>query len=120
MEDLSDLAVEGIYKKESYVRDAVGPDIFTFKEMVNLIGKKVGAQRPLLKIPPHMALSAAQFMSLFLGDVLLTPEEVDGLMANLLVSQEAPRGKTHLADWLETNKERVGKKYASEIKRHYA
>ncbi len=120
VEDLADLAVEGIYKKESYICDAVGPDIFTFKEMVNLIGEKVGAQRPLLKIPPHMALSAAQFMSLFLGDVLLTPEEVDGLMANLLVSQEAPRGKTHLADGLETNKERVGKKYASEIKRHYA
>ncbi len=120
VEDLADLAIEGIYKKESYICDAVGPDIFTFKEMVALIGEKVGAKRPLLSIPPRIALLAAQFMSLFLGDVMLTPEEVDGLMANLLVSKEPPRGKTHLANWLEANKDHVGEKYASEIKRHYA
>ena len=119
VEDLADLAVEGIYKKESYICDAVGPDIFTFKEMVKLIGEKVGAKRPLLNISPRLALLAAQFMSLFLDDVMLTPEEVDGLTANLLVSKEPPRGKTHLADWLEANKDRVGLKYASEIKRHY-
>ncbi|MCL4529883.1 MAG: NAD(P)H-binding protein [Chloroflexi bacterium] len=120
VEDLADLAVEGIYKKESYICDAVGPDIFTFKEMVNLIGGKIGAKRALVSIHPRLALLAAQFMSLFLGDVLLTPEEVDGLMANLLVSKEPPRGKTHLADWLEANKDHVGIKYASETKRHYA
>jgi NADH dehydrogenase len=51
--------------------------------------------------------------------VVLTPEEVDGLMAGLLVSKEPPRGKTRLADWLEKNKDRVGAKYASEIKKHY-
>lgn len=119
VEDLADLAVEAVYKKESYICDAVGPDIFTFREMVDLISKKVGAKRPLLSIHPRLALWAAQFMSLFLGDVMLTPEEIDGLMADLLVSKEPPRGKTHLADWLEANKDRVGLKYASEIKRHY-
>jgi hypothetical protein len=30
-----------------------------------------------------------------------------------------PRGKAHLADWLEENKDRVGAKYTSEIKKHY-
>src|ERR1043165_7082676 len=40
IEDLADLAVEGVYRKDNYVIDAVGPDIFTFKEMVELIGEK--------------------------------------------------------------------------------
>jgi hypothetical protein len=40
-------------------------------------------------------------------------------MAGLLVSKEPARGKTRLADWLEKNKDRVGAKYASEIKKHY-
>jgi NADH dehydrogenase len=50
---------------------------------------------------------------------LLTPEEVDGLMSNLLTSNEPPRGKIRLSDWLEANKENVGVKYTSELKRHY-
>ncbi len=119
VDDLAQLAVEGVYSKESYIIDAVGPDIFTFREMVQLIGEKIGAKRPLFSVPPRLAFLAAQFLSLFVGDVILTPEEVEGLMAGLLVSKEPPRGKTHLADWLEANKDKVGAKYASELKRHY-
>ena len=119
VDDVAALAVEGVYRTDSYIIDAVGPDIFTFKEMVQLIGEKIGAPRPLLPVPPRLALLAAQFLSLFVRDVILTPEEVDGLMAGLLVSKEPPRGKTRLADWLEKNKDKVGAQYASEIKKHY-
>lgn len=120
VDDLAELAVEGVYSKENYVMDAVGPDIFTFKEMVELIGEKIGAKRPMISVPPRLALFAAQFLSLFVSDVILTPEEVEGLMAGLLVSKDPPRGKTHLADWLKANKSRVGVLYASELKKHYA
>ncbi len=117
--DVADLAVDGIYRSDSYVSDAVGPDIFTFKEMVELIGDKIGARRPLVSLPPSLGLLAAQALSIFVGDVLLTKEEVQGLMANLLVSNQPPLGKTHLADWLEQNRGIVGAQYASELKRHY-
>jgi uncharacterized protein YbjT (DUF2867 family) len=120
VDDLAELAVEGVYSKENYVMDAVGPDIFTFKEMVELIGEKIGAKRPMVSVPPRLALFAAQFLSLFVSDVILTPEEVEGLMAGLLVSKDPPRGKTHLADWLKANKSKVGVMYASELKKHYA
>jgi uncharacterized protein YbjT (DUF2867 family) len=119
VEDLADLAVEGVYRKESYISDAVGPDAYTFKELVQLVGEKIGARRLLISVPPRLALGAAQFLSLFVGDVILTPEEVDGLMANLLVSKHPPLGKTAFKDWLEDNKSTVGKNYASEIRRHY-
>jgi len=119
VDDVAELAVEGVQRADNYITDAVGPDIFTFREMVELIGEKIGAQRPLVGVPPRLALLAAQFLSLFVGDVILTPEEVDGLMAGLLVSNEPPRGRTRLADWLEKNRDRVGTKYASEIRKHY-
>ncbi len=119
VDDLADLIVEGVYAKNNYVTDAVGPDNFTFKEMVELIGEKTGSKRILISLPPKLALMAAQFLSLFLGDVLLTPEEVDGLMSGLLVSKEPPRGQTSLRDWLDANKGRVGKRYASELERHF-
>lgn len=119
VEDVAAQAVEGVYRSDSYIIDVVGPDIFTFREMVQLIGEKIGARRPLIPVPPRLALLAAQLLSLLVNDVMLTPEEVNGLMAGLLVSKDPPRGKIHLADWLEQNKDGVGARYASEIKKHY-
>lgn len=117
--DLADLAVEAVSRSDSYVVDAVGPDIMSFRQMVELIGQKIGASRPLIGLPASLSLLAAQGLSLFVGDVMLTREEVQGLMANLLVSKQPPLCKTHLADWLEANKQQVGARYASELKRHY-
>jgi NADH dehydrogenase len=119
VEDLAELAVEAVYSKENYVIDAVGPDSYTFKELVELVGETVGARRLLISVPPRLALLAAQIISLFVRDVVLTPEEVEGLMANLLVSKEPPRGKIMFRDWLKRNRKIVGARYASELKRHY-
>ncbi len=119
VDDLAKLAVDVGYTQDNVVWDAVGPDIFTFEELVRLIGKTLGLNRNLLHVPPKLALAAAQFLSTFLGDVLLTPEEVDGLMAGLLVSKEPPRCNTRLTDWLKDNKKSVGESYASELKKHY-
>jgi len=119
VDDLAALAAQAVFERGDSVRDAVGPDVFSFREMVELIGDKVGARRPLISVPPRLALTAAQALSLFVRDVMLTPEEVDGLMAGLLVSKEPPLCKTRLGDWLEENKASVGVRYASELKRHY-
>ena len=120
VEDVAALAVEGVYSQDNYVVDAVGPDSYTFKDLVRLIGEKIGARRPLISVPPRFALLAAQLISLFVGDVVLTPEEVKGLMANLLVSKDPPLGRTAFRDWLEENKDTLGTTYASEIQRHYS
>lgn len=121
VDDLADLAVDAVYQKGNYIWDAVGPDEFTFREIVELIGETLGKKRLLIPLPPRLALFAAQFMSVFLKDVLLTPEEVDGLMANLLISKELPRSRcgTSLRKWLKENQETVGRNYASELARHF-
>ena len=119
VDDLAALAVDAAYAQGNFVWDAVGPDNFTFREMVEMIGQTIGHPRPLIEVHPQLALKAAQFLSLFVRDVMLTPEEVDGLMANLLVSKERPRCKTSLRDWLVEHKSTVGAQYASELKRHF-
>jgi NADH dehydrogenase len=111
--------VEGVYSKENTIIDAVGPDSYTFKELVRMVGETIGARRPLISVPPRLALLAAQFLSLFVKDVILTPEEVDGLMGNLLVSKEPARGKIAFKDWLASSRDAIGMKYASELKKHY-
>lgn len=119
VDDLASLAVEAGSRDENLLWDAVGPDIFTFDELVRLVGESIGRSRPLVHLPPRLALTAAQIISRFVQDVVLTPEEVDGLMAGLLVSSEPPRGATRLADWLHANRQTVGVNYASELKRHF-
>lgn len=118
--DAADLAAEAVHSTGNSILDAVGPDIFTFKSMVELIGREIGASRKLIQLPPILAWLAANFLSLFVGDVLLTRAEIDGLTSNLLVSEQPPLCRTSLAEWLQANRDRVGKHYASELKRHYA
>jgi NADH dehydrogenase len=119
VDDLAALAVEAGSREDNFTWDAVGPDIFTFDELVRLVGESIGCPRPILHLPPRLALAAAQVISLFVLDVVLTLEEVDGLMAGLLVSSEPPRGMTRLADWLRENRDTVGVRYASELARHF-
>ena len=119
VDDLAQLAVEAGNLTENLLWDAVGPDIFTFDALVRLVGKRIGQPARIMHAPPALALAAARLIGLFVGDVMLTRDEVDGLMAGLLVSSEPPRGTTHLADWLAEHKDTVGRRYASELARHF-
>ncbi len=119
VDDLAELICRALDERQNSIRDAVGPDVFVFDELVRLIGEKIGHPRPILHLPPALALAASRLLSLGVGDVMLTRDEVDGLMADLLTSSAPPLGKTRLADWLHAHRETVGARYASELARHY-
>lgn len=119
VEDFADLAVAAGNRRDNSIRDAVGVDAFTFEEMVRLIAARIRRPARVIHLPPGLALLASQVVSMFVGDVVLTQDEVKGLMAGLLVSKEKPLGKKRLGDWLEANREQVGMRYASELTRHY-
>ena len=119
VDDLAGMVDEAVHRTDSRVRDAVGPENFTFRELVRLIGRKIGCERPLVPVPPGLVLLAARLLGLVFGDVVLTPHELEGLMLDLLVSAEPPLGQTRLSDWLEQHRHIVGSSYASELKRHY-
>ncbi len=117
VEDMADLIVNA--GRDNQVVDAIGPDIFTFRELVQLIASALHRRVLLTHVQPALAYFAAQVIEPFVGDVLITRDEITGLMADLLVSLASPTGHTHLADWLEQHRDSVGMKYASELARHY-
>ena len=53
-------------------------------------------------------------------DVVLTRDEVDGLMAGLLTSGEQPTGTTRLSDWLKDGADGLGRRYVSELTRNWS
>lgn len=119
VEDMADLVVNAGQIEDNRIIDAVGPDIFTFEELVRLIAQMLRREVAFVHVNPRLAFYMAKVVEPLVGDVLITRDEVAGLMANLLISQETPTGYTHLSQWLEENADHVGKAYASELKRHY-
>lgn len=119
VEDMAELLAGAAEAETNTTIDAVGPETFTFEDLVRLIAKETTASARLVHLPPAMAYLSTRVLGLFTRDVILTWEEYKGLMANLLVTKGAPTGKTRLTDWLKVNHDRVGKRYASELARHY-
>ena len=119
VEDMVDLVIRAGQSRENLVLDAVGPDIFRFDEIVRLLASILDRRVIITHVPPGLGFALAKLIEPFVGDVLITRDEIAGLMAGLLISRQPPTGMTHLVDWLQSHKERVGKAYASELQRHY-
>jgi NADH dehydrogenase len=66
-----------------------------------------------------LALAGATVAGRLVGDILLTRDELDDLVHDILVSHEPPRGTTRLSAWLALHRDEVGRRYASEMQRHY-
>lgn len=117
--DLADLAVSSAESPDNMTLDAVGPDIYTFDELVDLLEKSVGSHAKIAHMPSALTLSLSRIVGYFVRDIVLTREEIAGLSGNLLVSSEPPRATTRLSNWLADNGRFLGEDYASELDRHY-
>ncbi len=119
VDDLAELAVlHGELEGDSLV-DAVGPEIFTYRGLVRTIGAAIGKRRPIIGIPPALGLAIGSLVGSVLGDVVITREEMAGLMQELLVTSSAPAGKTRLTDWMVRNADALGRSYSSELTRRH-
>jgi NADH dehydrogenase len=119
VDDLAALVEQAVFDRESYVVDAVGPEVFSFRDLVELIGARIGVKRAILPVTPAVVSVTARLLGTLLHDKLLTGQELDGLMANLLVSSGPARCPTRLSGWLAAHAADLGATYASELKRHY-
>jgi NADH dehydrogenase len=117
--DVAEIAVSAAHKDENIIIDAVGPEIYTFEELVRLIADRIRSRAKIIHLRPELAFFLSRLIGYMVNDIVLTWDEVEGLMSNLLVSENPPIGQIHLSDWLSQNVDRIGTMYASELDRHY-
>ncbi len=117
VDDLARLAVAQGDNSENIVLNAIGPETFTYRELVLKLGEIIGVKRPLLSIPPSLGFAAGQVVGRLVNDVLITREEIEGLMADLLSVDTPPTGSTRLTDWAQKHATTLGKQYTSELAR---
>lgn len=119
VEDLAHIAISLADASSGSVVDAIGPEIFSFKDFLQLIIGTLSRPIRLIHLPASIGIFLGKFIGMIVGDNILTRNELKGLMQEFLISADTPNGETRFSDWLATNKDTIGCFYSSELERHY-
>ncbi len=117
VEDLAALAAAEGQRSENKIVNAIGPDTFTYRELVESVGEAIGRKRPLVRVSPGAGYAASRVIGWLVRDTFITREEIKGLMDGLLYVEAPPAGPTRLTVWMRANAETLGRHYASEMAR---
>jgi NADH dehydrogenase len=117
VDDLAEIAVDQGHSNENCIIDAVGPETFTYRELVTQIGQIIGRPRPIISVPPRLGYWVSALLGTLVHDVVITRDELEGLMAGLLHVESPPIGRTKLTQWAREHADLLGRRYASELAR---
>jgi uncharacterized protein YbjT (DUF2867 family) len=117
VDDLAALAVDQGRNRENVIINAIGPETFTYRELVARIGQLIGKPRPAVPVPPWFGYTFGWLLGKFVGDVIITKDEIEGLMADLLYVETPPTGRTILTEWVKAHAGTLGRRYTSELAR---
>jgi hypothetical protein len=117
VDDLAELAVAQGRSQANVTIDAIGPETFTYRDLVRTIGEAIGRSRPIISVPPILGYAVGWMLGLVLGDVVITRPEIEGLMADLLYVSSQPAGSTKLSEWARAHSATLGLRYSSELGR---
>jgi NADH dehydrogenase len=119
VEDVAALAIALGRRGDDVTRDAAGPETMTFAALIRAVRAATGARCRLARAPAGAALALSAVAGRVLGDVLVTRDELAGVMAGLLVSREPPAGRRRLAGFLASEGEALGRAFVSERRRNW-
>jgi nucleoside-diphosphate-sugar epimerase len=118
--DLAQICVEHSQADGDVIVDAAGPETMSFEELIRAVRSAVGGRAPIMHVPAGVMSAASRALGLLVRDIVLTPDEIRGLMAGLLVSHARPLGRISFSNWLADSSRSLGDAYANELNRHFA
>jgi NADH dehydrogenase len=119
VEDTARICVDAGIAADDLTIDAAGPERRSFESVVRLIASAAKSRAHIHTAPERLALGGSRLFGLLVRDVVLTRDELESLMAGLLVSAEPARGRDRLDDWLVANAATLGRSYQSELGRNF-
>jgi uncharacterized protein YbjT (DUF2867 family) len=117
VDDLAVAAIGKIAGGTNETIDAIGPETYFYREMVEMIAREIGSRALIVSMPPMLAYQAVRVLGWSVGDVINTRDEVSGLMQEKLYVRSPPLGATKLSDWVRASRQDIGRRYASELQR---
>lgn len=117
VDDLAAAAVEHADRGDCSILNAIGPETFTYRELVATIARAIGKPRWLVGVPPAFGYWCCRVLGWRMKDVILTREEIAGLMENRLCVDGPPLGTTRLTEWVSRHAATLGRQYTSEMAR---
>ena len=119
VDDLAELAVRSAGGGANEIIQAIGPETFTYRELVKTIGSVIGCARPIMSVNPEVGYLFAAVAGKMVHDVIITRDEIRGLMEGRLFVDGPAAGTTRLTQWAQENREWLGHRYASEMARRH-
>jgi uncharacterized protein YbjT (DUF2867 family) len=117
--DVAKLAADAAEDSGNEVVDAVGPETFSYRQLVEQIKDAVGSRASLVALPVRAVAALGWAASIPLGDPLVTSEELGALTSSLLTSDQPPLGESRFSDWVIEQRDWLGLRYHSELDRHW-
>jgi NADH dehydrogenase len=115
--DFADLAVAQGAERTDQTIDAIGPETYTFRKLVQELAAAMGVRRPIVSVPPQLGYVTAWVLGKLVRDVVITRDEIAGLMKGLLCTNSEPVGTTRLSTWAREHADTLGRRYATELGR---
>jgi uncharacterized protein YbjT (DUF2867 family) len=116
VDDVARIAVE---ESAPGVVDAVGPETFTYRELVGRVAAAVGSRARIVPLPESAVAALGGAAGVALRDTVVTREELGALAASLLTSDAAPLGTARFSEWVAGQSDWLGRRYHSELDRHW-
>ena len=117
VEDVARICADAAVRDSNEVINAVGPDTFTYREMVEQMARAMGKRRLIVPSPDWLILAAGKILGFFLKDIVITGHEISGLRNESMYTGTEPLGTTRFADWLESEKDTLGRRFVNDLSR---
>lgn len=119
VDDVAELSVNAAHGEKHSILDAAGPEVFTFEELLRLVGKSIGSHTRFLHARPERVLQLTRMIGGIVEDIVLTKSEIEGLRQNLLLGSAPSTGHTLFSRWLQQHAKALGVRYRSELAYHF-
>ena len=117
VDDLASAAVEQAGRNADAVIEAIGPETFSYRELVKMIARTLSLRRWIISMPPELGYWGCRTVGAVFGDMVITREEIRGLMEGRLYVNAPPLGATKLSEWVAEHRDTLGYRYTSELLR---